>query len=142
MSTARNDWGSCAIRMVRNYPARKAEYEALHILSIVSENSGMPKGGNASRTTENIALREMPPMKQREYEAVSRAVEITLLLPSGEERMELIRRESVMWCITFIFPIRLGSVGIHRSFGLWGSASDIQNNVTAQRLKYHLLLAP
>lgn len=92
MSTARNDWWSCAIRMVRNYPARKAEYEALHIQSIVSENSGMPKGGNASRTTENIALREMPPMKQREYEAVSRAVEITLLLPSGEERMELIRR--------------------------------------------------
>lgn len=92
MSTATNDWWSSAIRMVRNYPARKAEYDALHIQTTVSENSGIPTGRSASRTTENIALRTLPNMKQQEYDAVSRAIEITLLLPNGKERIELISR--------------------------------------------------
>ncbi|MBR2048291.1 MAG: hypothetical protein IJ960_06800 [Oscillospiraceae bacterium] len=92
MSNTKNDWWSSAIRMVRNYPARKSEYEALHSQSLVADMTGMPKGGSASRTTENIALRQMPPMKQQEYEAVSRAVEITRLLPNGDLRLELIRR--------------------------------------------------
>lgn len=92
MSNTGNDWWSNVTRMVRNYPARKAEYEALHQQSLVAETSGMPRGGGASRTTENIALRQMPPMKQQEYDAVNRAVEITRLLPNGELRLELIRR--------------------------------------------------
>lgn len=92
MSNARNDWWSNAIRMVRNFPARKDEYESLHAKSMVSELTGMPRGGGASRTTEDIALRQMPPMKQKEYEAVLRAIEITKLLPNGEERLALIRR--------------------------------------------------
>ena len=92
MSTASNDWWCNVTRMVRNYPARKKEYEALHSQSLVADTTGMPKGGGASRATEDIALREMPPMKQKEYEMVTRAVEITRMLPNGELRMELIRR--------------------------------------------------
>ena len=92
MSNTRNDWWSSVTRMVRNYPARKAEYEALHSQSLVADMTGMPKGGSASRATENIALREMLPMKQQEYEAVTRAIEITRMLPNGEERLKLMRR--------------------------------------------------
>ena len=92
MSTASNDWWSNVTRMVRNYPARKKEYEALHTQSLVADTTGMPRGGGFSRTTENIALREMPRMKQQEYEAVTRAIEITRMMPNGELRLELIRR--------------------------------------------------
>ena len=92
MSTASNDWWCNVTRMVRNYPARKEEYEALHTQSLVADTTGMPRGGGSSRTTENIALREMPRMKQQEYEAVTRAIEITRMMPNGELRLELIRR--------------------------------------------------
>ena len=92
MSTNRYDWWSNVTRMVRNYPARKAEYEELHSQSLVGDTSGMPKGNNVSRATEKIALREMAPAKQMEYEAVTQALRITEMLPSGDKRIELIER--------------------------------------------------
>lgn len=92
MSKPRDDWWPNAVRMVTNYPNRKREYEELHSQSLVAEMSGMPSGNSVSRSTENVALREMPPMKQQEYDAVTRAIEITKLLPDGEKRMELISR--------------------------------------------------
>lgn len=91
MSKPKDDWWVNAVRMVRNYPARKKEYEELH-RQTVSMYSGMPSGHDVSRTTENLALRQMAPMKQKEYEAVSRAIEITKLLPDGELRITLISR--------------------------------------------------
>ncbi len=78
--------------MVRNYPTRVQEYEELHSQSCVADMSGQPRGGGTSRTTENIALRQMAPAKQQEYDAVQKAVEITRLYPNGPERIELIRR--------------------------------------------------
>ena len=95
MSSPKNDWWSNAVRMVRNYPARKAEWESLHQQSITPNLSGMPKGGSVGRSTEVIALRQMSPMKQQEYDAVTRALNITRLLPDGEKRIELIER--VYW---------------------------------------------
>jgi hypothetical protein len=90
MSKPRYDWWPSAVRMVVNYPKRKQEYDELHSQSITANLSGMPSGNSVSRTTENIATREMPPMKQKEYDAVTRAIEITKLLPDGEKRMDLI----------------------------------------------------
>jgi hypothetical protein len=78
--------------MVRNYPARKAEHEELHSQSLVADTSGMPGGSNVSRTTENVAIREMAPAKQMEYEAVTQAIRITQMLPTGDKRIELIDR--------------------------------------------------
>lgn len=95
MSKPRDDWWSNAVRMVRNYPARKAEYEELHTQSLVSDMSGMPRGNGTARTTENIVLRQMAPMKQQEYDAVTRAIEITKLLPRGADRVKLI--EQMYW---------------------------------------------
>lgn len=92
MSNARNDWWSNVIRMVANYPARKAEYDELHEQSVGASADGMQHGTGAGRTVETIALQEMAPMKQKEYEAVSRAVRITEMMPTGMERVELIRR--------------------------------------------------
>lgn len=92
MSRPRYDWWYNAVRMVRNYPARKQEYDELHRQSVVADMSGMPRGHGGSRTTEDIVLRQMAPAKQREYDAVTRAIEVTRLLPDGDKRVELIRR--------------------------------------------------
>lgn len=92
MSRPREDWWSNAVRMVRNFPSRKREYEELHSQSVTPDYSGMPHSRGVSRTTEVIALKQMPPAKQQEYEAVARAIEITRLLPLGDKRVELIER--------------------------------------------------
>ena len=92
MSKTRYLWWSTAVRMVRNYPAWKAGYEELHAQSCVADMGGMPSGGEMSRRTENIALRQLPPAIQNEFDAVSRAIDITLLMPDGERRVDLIRR--------------------------------------------------
>ena len=68
----------------------KKEYEALHEQSVTANTSGMPGGCEVSRGTENIAIRELPYTKQREYEAVRRAVEYTMHFRNGKERLEII----------------------------------------------------
>ena len=90
MGKPKDDWFTSAVWAVRNYPNRKKEYEELHTQSVGSDSSGMPKSSDVSRTIENIALREMAPMKQLEYDAVTRAITVTKLLPDGEKRVEMI----------------------------------------------------
>ena len=91
MSSPRYDWWPSAIRMIRNFPARKAEHDDLMAQSTVADLSGMPHGAGESRPVEQIATREMAPALQQEYEAVRRALEITRLLPTGKERERLIQ---------------------------------------------------
>lgn len=95
MGKPKDDWFNSAVWVVRNYPNRKKEYEELHTQSVCSDASGMPKSSDVSRTIENIALREMPPMKQLEYDAVTRAIAVTKLLPDGDKRVEMI--EKMYW---------------------------------------------
>lgn len=92
MSKPKYDWLKNAVWTVRNYPARCEEYKELRSQSISADISGMPKGCDVSRTAENIALREMAPMKQKEYDAVTRAIAVTQLLPNGDKRIELISK--------------------------------------------------
>lgn len=65
MSTFKFDWWPNVVNMVKHYPGRKAAIDA----------------------DERLA-----PQILRECEAVCRAVSSVLLLPSGAERVELIRR--------------------------------------------------
>lgn len=91
MSSPRYRWWGFVRRMIRDYKGLKAEYEDLHDQSISADTSGMPKGGGNGRTVENLALRQLPPDDQKVYDAVSRAVEITQLLPDGDLKVALIR---------------------------------------------------
>ena len=96
MSRPHYDWWVNAIRMIRNYPARKQEHDDITAQAVTADLSGMPHGGGgAGRTTEMAALREMAPAKQAEYDAVRKAIDITRLLPNGEIRLQLIRK--VYW---------------------------------------------
>ena len=95
MSKPRYPWWGYTRNIIRAYPARKKEYENLHEPSVTANMSGMPGGGDVSRGTEDIAIRELPFTKQREYEAVKRAIEATERLWNGRERLKII--ELVYW---------------------------------------------
>lgn len=91
MSKPRYKWWGYIKNVIRAYPDLKKEYDALHEQSVTANMSGMPGGGSGvSRGTEDIAVRELPYTKQREYEAVRRAIEYTKHFRNGKERLEII----------------------------------------------------
>ena len=90
MSSPRYRWWGFVRRMIRDYRGLKAEYDDLHQQSL-SAAPFAGSGGGDGRTVENIALRQLPADDQKVYDAVTRAVEITQLLPDGELKVALIR---------------------------------------------------
>lgn len=95
MSKPRYDWWGYVKGMIRRYPALAEEYKELHTQTVTADISGMPRGGGAGRTTEMIAIRELPSTRQREYESVRQAIRITNRMPNGFDRIKLI--ELVFW---------------------------------------------
>lgn len=95
MSKPRYDWWPYVKGMIRRYPALAEEYRDLHSPTVTANYSGMPSGGGAERSLEDLAIRELPATRQREYEAVRRAVHITERMRSGGQRLQLIRL--VLW---------------------------------------------
>lgn len=95
MSKPRYDWWGYVKGMIRRYPALAEEYKELHTQTVTADISGMPRGGGAGRTTEMIAIRELPSTRQREYESVRQAIRITNRMPNGVDRIKLI--ELVFW---------------------------------------------
>lgn len=95
MSKPRCKWWGFAKAIVRDYPARSAEYQELHRQSITSNLTAVTGGSVARRSTEDVALRKLPPSKQAEYDAVTKAIEQTRLLRTGSERLRII--DMVFW---------------------------------------------
>lgn len=95
MSKPRYKWWGYIRGVVRAYPDLRREYEELHQQSITAGMSGMPGASGVSRKTEDIAVRELPYTKQREYEAVRRAIETTKTMQNGLQRLRII--ELVYW---------------------------------------------
>ena len=79
MSKPRYIWWSYAKAMVRQYPALKRDYDDLHRQNITASMSGMPGGNSASRTTETVVLRQLPAVKQKEFDSVDTAIKVTLI---------------------------------------------------------------
>ena len=95
MSSPRYGWWSYAKAMIRSYPQLHREHEALHSQKITASISGMPGGGSASRTTEDVALRRLPGIKQREHDAVAAAIERMKGKSYGKDVLKLI--DLVFW---------------------------------------------
>lgn len=95
MSKPRYNWWGYIKNVIRDYPGLKREYEELHKQSITASSSGMPSGGGVSRAVENIALRELPKPKQLDYDAVRLAREVTGIMRTGNDRIQLI--DMVFW---------------------------------------------
>ena len=56
---------------------------------------GLPGGSGPGRTTEQLALRTLPPVEQRDHDAVWSAICRTEGLPDGKDRLKII--ELVHW---------------------------------------------
>ena len=82
-------------KIIYAYPERKKEYNELHQQSVTANLSCMPGSNNVSRRTENIATKELSPTKQKEYDAVSQAIEITRKMHNGRLRLKMI--EHIYW---------------------------------------------
>jgi hypothetical protein len=91
MSKPRYRWWGYVKAMIREYPALKARYADLKTPDMSPRLTGMPGRGGEGRPAEDMALRELGPTEQREYDAVRRAIEITERQPDGRCRLELIR---------------------------------------------------
>ncbi len=72
-----------------------AELREIHTPGISSMPFDTIRSGGLCRSTENIAIRELPTNRQREYEAVRRAVLQTGQLRSGGVRLGLI--DLIFW---------------------------------------------
>ena len=95
MSRSPYHWWSYAKAIVSIYPQLQREYNALHAVSTTSSLSAVPVKGYFSRSTEDTALRSLPPARQRELDAVNRAIELTKLMQTGDEQIKLI--DLVYW---------------------------------------------
>lgn len=92
MSKPRYDWWSYVKGMIRRYPELCARQEELRRTSLSPDLSGMPHGhGKISDPVADAALRELPEINRREMEAVSKAIEETKNLDTGEERLRMVR---------------------------------------------------
>lgn len=92
MSKPRYDWWSYVKGMIRRYPELCARQEELRQTRLSPDLSGMPHGrGRNSDPVADAVLRELPKINQREMEAVSKAIEETQKLDTGEERLRMVR---------------------------------------------------
>ena len=95
MSRPRYGWWGYVKDMIRRYPSLKEEYADLHTQTVTPGYAGLPGSGSASRATELIAVRELPSNKQREYEAVRKAIATTELMSASRDRLKVV--ELVFW---------------------------------------------
>lgn len=95
MSKPRYNWWSFALAIIRDYPERCKQLKELRQQNTVADNSGMPKGGGASRAAENVAMRQLPAQEQREYEAVHKALVRTRAMKAAKSRLDIIKL--TMW---------------------------------------------
>lgn len=84
-------WWTFAKGMVREYPANAAELGELHAVGLTAKYSLEPPGGGPGRTTEAVALRELPPDRQKHYDAVRTALERLVAMPDGVVRLRLVQ---------------------------------------------------
>lgn len=95
MSKPRYIWWSYAKAMIRQYPVLMKEYNDLHRHNTAAIITGVPGGNSMHRTTETVALRQLPPARQREYDAVEKAIVLTKRRQNGAAVLALI--DLVLW---------------------------------------------
>lgn len=95
MSRPRYDWWPYVKGMIRRYPALRAELQELHTQAVTPGYSGISVRSMSGRSLEETVIRELPTTKQREYEAVRRAVEATERMSASRDRLRVI--DLVFW---------------------------------------------
>lgn len=90
MGRRSNTWRAQARQAAYDYPGLRTALRDLQSMSITPSLSGMPGGGGEHRSTEDAALRQLPPDDQRRFDAVSQALSISEHLTSGLSRVRMI----------------------------------------------------
>lgn len=91
MSKPRYGWWAYVKYMARNYPNLCRELEDKQSISTTANYSLGPRGSGEARGTEAAAMRQLSPVKMREYEAVRIAVETAGSIPgNGYLRVKLV----------------------------------------------------
>lgn len=90
MSQTREPWWGFCRNIVRNYPLYLARYRALHDVSMTANYTGLPGDSSPSRSTENVATRELNQTEQRSLDAVEAAIRATQQRRDGVERLRII----------------------------------------------------
>lgn len=72
------------------YPRLRRELAELRSMSVTPKLSGMPRGGGASRSVEDAALRQLPPGERAAFEAVDRALRLLRVFRTAEKRRRLV----------------------------------------------------
>jgi len=79
-------------RMVRRYPSLGKKLQAIRSQSLTANYSGMHGGSDVSRTTESVALKDLPKDERRMYDAVKDALYVTGRSYHGKQKLSLIRQ--------------------------------------------------
>lgn len=98
MGKSKDNWREETRRIIRAYPALLREENGLRDCRITPSYTGMPGGGNGSSKTETAALKELSPKKQRELDAVKRAIATTGRYRNAKDRLRVI--DLVYWAHT------------------------------------------
>lgn len=91
MSKTREPWWGFCRNITRMYPAYLTRYRALHEPALTANYTGVPGDNSPSRSTEDVATRELTQTEQRSLDAVEAAIRATLRRKDGREKLELIR---------------------------------------------------
>ena len=83
-------WRARARAAIRRYPQLLRAEADLHAAKTTPAYTGMPGGGETSRTTELLALRELPPHDQRDLNAVRLALDTIKRYRNYDLRYKLI----------------------------------------------------
>lgn len=82
-------------RFIRNYPRMRERKNAIQSQSMTANYSAMPRGGGGSRSTENVALRQLAPGEEYILRAIERAIEDVGRMDNGREVLTVV--EYVYW---------------------------------------------
>ena len=86
----RYSWWGYVKSMVRKYPERSRRIAEMKMPGSSSSGGGRSPG-RISRPTEEAALRQLPGVEQREYEAVRDAIKTVSLWKNGEALLKMIK---------------------------------------------------
>ena len=90
MSSYRHWWTPNVARALKEFPALIAKKDELRKTSIIAKYSSDPWSGTAQRTTENIALTDLPPAEAALVDAIESALDEISRRRDGDEILRLI----------------------------------------------------
>lgn len=90
MSHYRHWWYPNISRALKAYPSLIAKKDDIQRCNIIAKYSGEPSGGGASRSTEEIAIRDLPPAEASLVDAISSALDEVSRRRDGDYIVRLI----------------------------------------------------